>query len=90
MGAMLTVAEAAEKAGISSALVYGWIAAGLLAHHRLGLPGKRGCIRIAEADLDAFLAGRRREGRQEGAPLPAARPPAARMTSSAFVFLPPS
>jgi hypothetical protein len=47
--------------GVSAALVYGWCNAGLLAHHRLGLPGHRGRIRIAEADLDAFLASQRRE-----------------------------
>jgi hypothetical protein len=37
----------------------------------LGLPGKRGVIRIAEADLDAFLASQKREGKREAAPLPA-------------------
>lgn len=58
---MLTVKQAAERAAVSAALVSGWCNAGLLSHHRLGLPGHRGCIRIAEADLVAFLASRRRE-----------------------------
>ncbi len=74
---MLTVKDAAARAGVSTALVYSWVAAGLLAHHRLGMPGRRGCIRIAEGDLDAFLAGQKREGRQEIPPpaAPLRRPP---------------
>jgi hypothetical protein len=71
---VLSVRQAAERAGVSAALVYGWCSAGLLAHHRLGLPGRRGCIRIAEADLDVFLASQKREGRRE-APPPPRRPP---------------
>jgi excisionase family DNA binding protein len=71
---MLTVKDAAARAGVSAGLVYSWVTAGLLAHHRLGMPGKRGCIRIAEGDLDAFLARQKREGRQEVPPPPAPRP----------------
>lgn len=71
---MLTVRTAALRAGVSGALVYGWCNAGMLAHHRLGLPGHRGCIRIAEADLDAFLASQKREGRQEAPPPPRRQP----------------
>jgi excisionase family DNA binding protein len=67
---LLTVKQAAERAGVSVALVYDWVAGGLLAHHRLGRPGRRGCIRVAQADLDAFLAAQRREGAA-----PAAAPP---------------
>jgi excisionase family DNA binding protein len=66
--ALLSVKQAAERAGVSVALVYGWCQAGVLSHHRLGQPGKRGCIRIAEADLDGFFASRKREGRQETPP----------------------
>lgn len=72
---MLSVRQAATRAGVSAALVYGWCHAGLLAHHRLGLPGHRGCIRIAESDLDAFLASQKREGRQESPPPPPRKPP---------------
>lgn len=65
---MLTVKAAAARAGVPVALVYGWCSAGLLSHHRLGLPGHRGSIRIAEADLDEFLASRKREGRPHADP----------------------
>jgi excisionase family DNA binding protein len=71
---MLSVKEAAERVGVSVALVYGWCSAGLLAHHRLGLPGKRGCIRIAEQDLAALLAGQRKAGRLPAAPSPPSAP----------------
>lgn len=67
---MFTVKQAAERAAVSPALVYSWCHAGLLLHHRLGLPGNRGCIRIAEADLDAFLASQKREGRRQTPPPP--------------------
>ncbi len=67
----LTVRQAAERAGVSDALVYGWCAAGELAHLRLGNKGKRGTIRIEEADLAAFLASRRHGG-SEPAEAPAA------------------
>lgn len=60
---MLTVKQAAQLAKISPSLVYAWCRAGLLRHTRLGRPGRRGCVRIAEADLDDFLAGCRRDGR---------------------------
>lgn len=52
---MLTVKQVAERATVSSALVYDWIASGRLAHFRLGKQGSRGSIRIAESDLTEFL-----------------------------------
>jgi excisionase family DNA binding protein len=61
---LLTVKQAAERTGVSESLVYGWCGAELLAHMRLGRPGRRGCIRIMEEDLDAFLRSQKREGRQ--------------------------
>jgi predicted site-specific integrase-resolvase len=57
---MLNVKAAADRAGISPALLYIWIEEGLLPHFRLGKPGTRGAIRIAEADLDAYLASLKR------------------------------
>lgn len=60
---MLSVKQAAARAGVSDSLVYAWCQSGGLRHSRFGRPGKRGCIRIAEADLDAFLAGCRHDGR---------------------------
>jgi excisionase family DNA binding protein len=65
---MLTVRQVAERLNVADSLVYGWCHSGQLAHLRLGSKGKRGCIRILEADLEAFLAGVRREVRQEATP----------------------
>jgi hypothetical protein len=48
-----------------------WIESGMLTHYRLGSKGSRGRIRIAEGDLDAFLASMRKEGGQ--ASMPAAK-----------------
>jgi excisionase family DNA binding protein len=59
---MLSVKQAAERIGVSEALVYEWCSSGMLTHFRLGAHGKRGSIRIAEVDLDAFLAARREGG----------------------------
>jgi excisionase family DNA binding protein len=70
---VLTVRQAAERAGVCPAIVYGWVADGELPHFRLGAKGRRGKIAIAEADLGAFLQARKRSGRREAAP-PAPRP----------------
>lgn len=51
---MLTVKEAAARACVCEAVVYGWCSAGRLPHYRFGL--KRGKILIAVEDLDALLA----------------------------------
>ncbi len=56
---MLTVKQAAERLGVSAATVYQLCAAKLLPHSRVGLG--RGVIRISEADLAGYLAGRRVE-----------------------------
>jgi excisionase family DNA binding protein len=69
---MLSVKQIAESLKISAGIVYGWVASGALGHFRLGGKGRRGAIRVAEADLEVFLASQKREGQQE-APLP---PPA--------------
>jgi excisionase family DNA binding protein len=52
-----TVAEVAERLGVSDRTVYRWIANGELVAHRLG-----GSVRISEADLELFLAARRDDG----------------------------
>ena len=65
---MLSVKTAAARAGVSAALVYGWVASGLLAHYRLGANGRRGKIGISEADLDAALETMKRNGRPEAPP----------------------
>jgi excisionase family DNA binding protein len=51
----LTVKQAAERAGVSPALVYRWCQEQRLVHYRLGGQGRRGKILIDPADLDAFL-----------------------------------
>jgi hypothetical protein len=56
-------------------MVYGWCASGRLPHFRLGSKGRRGCIRIAEADFNAFLATQKRDKQEEfPPPLPAPKP----------------
>jgi excisionase family DNA binding protein len=52
---MLTVAQAAERACVSSSLIYEWCAEKRLPHLRLGKKGRRGRILIEESDLAAFL-----------------------------------
>lgn len=68
---MLTVKGVANRVGVSAGLVYDWIASGRLVHFRFGKSAKRGAIRIAEADLDAFLQTLRR-----GAEPRVSKPPA--------------
>ena len=52
---MLTVKQAAERAGVSPALIYQWCDERRLVHYRFGGSGRRGKIAIRPADLDAFL-----------------------------------
>jgi excisionase family DNA binding protein len=67
---MLTVAEVAKRLNVSQALVYGWVESGMLGHFRLGCRGKRGAIRVDEADLQTFLANQKREDKILGQPMP--------------------
>ncbi|MCI0458329.1 MAG: helix-turn-helix domain-containing protein [Gemmataceae bacterium] len=67
---MLSVKEAAKRWGVSAALIYGWVESGELPHYRLGASGRRGTIRIAEADMEAFLAARKRGGSLPSPPAP--------------------
>ncbi len=53
---MLTVAQAAERLGVSRALIYSLVAARKLRHERIGL--KRGVIRIPEDALDEYRLSR--------------------------------
>lgn len=59
---MLTVKQAAQRAGVSASLIYALCAEGRLPHLRLGREGKRGTIRIREADLDGLIADCVRDG----------------------------
>jgi excisionase family DNA binding protein len=63
----ITIRKAAERAGVSVALVYAWCEERRLSHFRLGAKGKRGKILIEEADLDAFLRECRVEAGEAGA-----------------------
>ena len=67
---MLRVKAAAERMGISESLVYELCACGSLSHVRIGRPGSRGCIRIADADIDAFLASQKVGGDASARPPP--------------------
>jgi len=51
----MTVKQFADRAEISLSLAYLLIAEGRVPHRRIGQKGKRGCIRITEDDLKAFL-----------------------------------
>ena len=66
---MLTPKQVAARVGVSDSLVYEWCAHGLLKHYRFGSKGRRGCIRIEEVDLDAFLAARVHKVRPQMPPL---------------------
>jgi excisionase family DNA binding protein len=63
LNVLLTPKQAAERAGISAALVYQWCEERRLPHYRLGGDGKRGKIMIDPRDLDEFLEGQKVEGR---------------------------
>jgi excisionase family DNA binding protein len=51
----LTVKKAAERASVSTALIYRWCDERRLAHYRCGGDGRRGKILIEPRDLDAFM-----------------------------------
>jgi excisionase family DNA binding protein len=61
MDKMLTVAEAADRAGVSESLVYQLCEERRLPHYRPGGKGKRGKIIISPRDLDAFMTSIRVE-----------------------------
>jgi excisionase family DNA binding protein len=67
---MMTVKTAAERMSISDSLVYELCACGSLPHVRIGRPGSRGCIRITDADIDAFLASQKIGGSTPSRPPP--------------------
>lgn len=60
---MLTVKQASAKLGISPSLVYALCTLGVIAHTRHGRPGKRGCIRITEGELERYREASKGEGR---------------------------
>ena len=64
----MKVKEFAARLGISPSLVYALCDAGEIAHTRHGRPGKRGCIRIEEAEADRYRDKCKGEGRHQPAP----------------------
>ncbi len=70
----LSVRDVAQRLGVSEELVRDWCNSGELSHHRLGRKGKRGRIKIALADLDAYLASTRQEKPSEPETLPLSPP----------------
>lgn len=69
----LSVQETAERLGVSPSLVYQWCQERTLPHLRLGKAGRRGKIRIDEADVEAFIAASRVEAGTGTVPAPALR-----------------
>ncbi len=66
---MYTVKRAAERLGCCVSVVYDLVNSGVLPHYRIGKKGCRGAIRIAEADLESYLASLRRgDGPKESVP----------------------
>jgi excisionase family DNA binding protein len=60
---MLTVKQAAARAGVSVSLIYQLCDERRLPHYRPGGKGKRGKILISPRDLDAFMESIRVESR---------------------------
>jgi excisionase family DNA binding protein len=77
---MVTVKGASERLTVCPSVVYDLVASGTLPHYRIGKSGRRGSIRILEADLDAFLAAQKRE---KG---PEVNPPAPRAARKKTIF----
>ena len=74
MDKRLTVAEAAERAGVSISLVYEWCSERRLTHYRIGGAGRRGKILIDPTDLEGFLGSLKVEaGAAPARPLPRKR-----------------
>jgi len=68
---LLTVRDVAGVLQVSIACVYGMVAEGKLAVHRVGTG--RGSIRIEKADLEEYLAGCRKEPIEKKTRTPRAR-----------------
>jgi excisionase family DNA binding protein len=58
---MLTPKEAAKQLEVSVSLIYQLCNEGRLAHYRFGGRGRRGSVRIEEADLAAYQHAAKRE-----------------------------
>jgi len=65
----LSVKQAAGRIGVSASLVYALVAAGVLPHTRHGRPGRRGCIRVTDEAVAAYVEASKGEGRHRPEPL---------------------
>jgi len=54
---MMTVAAAAQAAGVHETLIDKWCRCGILPHYRFRKGAKRGLVLIDPDELDGFLAG---------------------------------
>ena len=52
----MNATQVADLLGVSRSLVYALCKSGVIAHARHGRPGKRGCIRITEAEVERYRA----------------------------------
>jgi excisionase family DNA binding protein len=66
----MTVKQAAAVLESSEALVYALCQIGALRHSRVGLPGKRGSIRISEEAIAEYLKAREVGPERVAAPAP--------------------
>jgi excisionase family DNA binding protein len=78
---MLTVKQVAAQLGISAGLVYAWVETGMLACCRFGRKGRRGAIRITEADLAAWIESLKTQKEQ-----PAVKPTAPKCSAPKPIF----
>jgi excisionase family DNA binding protein len=60
---LLSVKQAAERAGVSESLIYQWCDERRLVHYRVGGAGRRGKILIDPTDMDAFMTSLKVEAR---------------------------
>ena len=71
---MLTVADVAERLGVSVSLVYEIVAKGDISCYRIG--PRRGAIRFEEEDVDAYLKSRRQPAARSDSAKPRKHQPA--------------
>jgi excisionase family DNA binding protein len=69
----VTVKQAAEQLEMSPGLVYALCQTGAIRHTRVGMPGKRGSIRISEEAIAEYKRARE-VGPADTRPIPPPRP----------------
>ena len=71
MAPLLNIKQAAEVLGLSGHTLRGHVAAGRIAHRRIG-----GAIRFCESDLEEFVEQAKRPAKEMGSDQPARKKPA--------------